>query len=214
MGYLNDKDKEAVRRKFEALKDDVTIVFFTQETECRFCKDTHGLVEEVISLSDKLSLEVHDFAKERDKAVEYGVDKIPALIPVGEKDYGIRFFGIPAGYEFAAFIEAIVLASTGESGLNEMSRSELKVLNRPTYIQVFVTPTCPYCMGAVQLAHRISVENENVTGAMVEATEFPHLAGKYQVMGVPKTVVNETIQFEGGLPEDQFVDQVLKVIKA
>jgi hypothetical protein len=68
-------------------------------------------------------------------------------------------------------------------------------------------------MGAVQLAHRIAVENESVTGAMVEATEFPHLAGKYSVMGVPKTVVNETVQFEGGLPEDQFVDQVLKGAK-
>jgi hypothetical protein len=68
-------------------------------------------------------------------------------------------------------------------------------------------------MGAVQLAHRIAVETESVTAAMVEATEFPHLASKYSVMGVPKTVVNETTQFEGGLPEDQFVDQVLKGAK-
>jgi glutaredoxin-like protein len=141
MGLLNDKDKEAVRKKFEALVDDVKIVFFTQETECRFCRDTHNLTEEVVALSDKLSLEVHDFEAEKDEAARYGVDKIPALIPVGQKDYGIRFFGIPAGYEFASFIEAIVLASTGESGLNEMSRNELKVLSSPTYIQVFVTPT-------------------------------------------------------------------------
>ncbi len=213
MGYLSDRDKDAVRKRFEALKGDVKLVLFTQETECQFCRDTHGLVREVVSLSDRLSLEVHDFAKERDKAAEYGGDQIPALIPGGKKDYGIRFFGIPAGYEFASLIEAIILASTGDSGLSEMSRNELKALNKPTHIQVFVTPTCPYCMGAVQLAHRIAVENENVTSAMIEATEFPHLASKYQVMGVPKTVVNESIQFEGGLPEDQFVDQVLRVVK-
>jgi glutaredoxin-like protein len=214
MGYLKDNDKEAVKNRFDSLTDDVKIVLFTQKMECPFCRDTHGLTEEVVSLSDKLTLEVHDFEENKDLAGEYGVDKIPALIPVGKRDYGIRFFGIPAGYEFASFVEALILASTGDSGLSTVSKSEIKAVGKPTNIQVFVTPTCPYCARAVNLAHRLAVENEFIQGAMVEATEFPHLATKYSVMGVPRTIVNETVQFEGALPEEQFVEQVLRDFKS
>jgi len=61
----------------------------------------------------------------------------------------------------------------------------------------------------VKLAHELAIENDHITSDMVEVTEYPDLARKYQVRGVPKTVVNDTVEFVGALPEAEFVAQVL-----
>jgi len=62
------------------------------------------------------------------------------------------------------------------------------------------------------LAHRLAMESDWIRADMVEATEFPHLANKYQVYGVPRTVINETIQVEGAVPEPMFVEELMKVM--
>ena len=54
----------------------------------------------------------------------------------------------------------------------------------------------------------MAVENEHITAEVIEITEFPEMGNRYQVYGVPKVVINESIQFEGALPEPQFVAQV------
>jgi alkyl hydroperoxide reductase subunit AhpF len=77
----------------------------------------------------------------------------------------------------------------------------LAQVEEPVHVQVFVTPTCPYCQSSVMLAHQMAVASPMVRGDMVEATEFPHLATKYQVMGVPRTVINESVHIEGAVPE-------------
>lgn len=64
----------------------------------------------------------------------------------------------------------------------------------------------------MRLAHHLAVASDAIRGDCVEATEFPELAQRYSVMAVPKTVVNDTVSFEGALPEGQFVDQVLRAV--
>jgi predicted DsbA family dithiol-disulfide isomerase len=64
----------------------------------------------------------------------------------------------------------------------------------------------------VVLAHRLAMESEWITADMVEATEFPHLANKYQVYGVPRTVINETFHIEGAVPEPMLVNELMKVL--
>ena len=83
-------------------------------------------------------------------------------------------------------------------------------MSKPVHIQVFITLTCPYCPMAVQLAHEMAMESTLITSDMVEATEFPHLAHKYNVAAVPKIVINETIEFEGALPEQDFLNYVMR----
>jgi glutaredoxin-like protein len=138
---LGERERRYVLQKFQGLKDPVRLVMFTQETECEFCADTRALVEQVASLSPLLSAEVYNFVLDREKATEYRVDKIPAIAIVGAADYGLRYYGIPAGYEFAALIEDIVDVSRGDSGLSAESRSQLKQLDAPVHLQVFTTPT-------------------------------------------------------------------------
>ena len=227
MELLNKDVREVTAKKLEAeLADKVMLHLFTQEThllvvhssvpgiECLYCRETRQLLEEVAALSDKVELVVHDFEAEKDKAAEWGVDKIPATVVVGRAGTGVRFYGIPSGYEYTSLVEAIVDASRGATGLAEATREALRALDRDVRIQVFVTPTCPYCTTAVRLAHQMAVESPRVRGEMVEATEFPHLAQRYAVFGVPKTVVNETEVFDGAVPEAVFLGHVLKAAGA
>ncbi len=212
MGLLKEKDKEIVKKEFSKLKNDVTLIVFTQELECEYCKETRELVEELSTLSDKIKVEVYDFAIDKEKVNEYGIDKIPAIVVKGVRDYGIRFYGIPAGYEFTTLIEDIIDVSTGESGLLNQTKEKIHTIDKPVHIQVFVTPTCPFCPAAVRTAHKMAIESPLIRADMVEAIEFPHLAHKYGVMGVPKVVINDKISFEGALPEPHFLQHVLLAI--
>ena len=226
MDILTKEVREATERRFsEALVNDVKIIHFTQEPsrlvlpnhlqgqECMFCKETKSLLHDVCSLSEKIDLMLFDFLADAEKAKEYNIDKIPATIITGNAEKNIRIFGIPSGYEYASFIEAIVDASKGSTSLNPETIEALREIDSPIHIQTFVTPTCPYCTTSVRFGHQFALESSHITADMVEATEFPHLTQKYNVVGVPRTVINESITVEGAVPEETFLEQVLKAIK-
>jgi glutaredoxin-like protein len=205
MPLLKEEDRQSLIKEFEALQNPVKLVMFTQELECQYCRETRMIAEEVAELSDMISLEVYNFVTDKEVAEQYDIDKIPAIAVLrgGDepKDYGIRFYGIPSGYEFSSLIEDVMMVSQGESGLSEKTKAQVAELTQPVHFQVFVTPTCPYCPRAVRLAHQLALESELIKGDMVEAIEFPHLSMKYQVQGVPRTVINETVHIEGAVPE-------------
>jgi len=99
------------------------------------------MMQEVATLSEWLSLDIHDYLLDKDQVVAYGVDKVPATIVRNAKDYGIRFYGLPAGYGFANLLDAVLAVSQGDAGLSDVTRGKLKVLSRPLHLEVFVTPT-------------------------------------------------------------------------
>lgn len=209
MALIPEQHKSHVREELASLQNPVRIVVFTQEVECQFCREARELAEEIAQLSDKVSVEVFDLMRDAKKAAEYGIDKVPALALVGKQDYGIRHYGIPAGYEFGTFLKDLKMASEGRTEISEKSRAKLASIKAPVHIQVFVTPTCPYCPMAVSLAHQFAIENSLVRADMIDLTEFPHLGQKYAVMGVPKVVINERVEFTGLLPEDQFLQHLI-----
>jgi len=141
VAMLKDEDREQFRKRLEGLVNPVQLVIFTQTLECEFCAETHALVEEVAALSDKVEGVIYDFVLDKDKADDYGVDKIPAIAVMGQKDYGVRFYGMPAGYELASLLEAMDTVSTGESGLSEATKEALAQIDEPVHFEVFVTPT-------------------------------------------------------------------------
>jgi len=143
------------------------------------------------------------------KRDDYGIDKVPATVVEGQIDYGIRFYGLPSGYEFAALLEALRMASSGNSMLATSTREQLKALAKPVHIQVFVTPLCPYCVEAVQTAQQMAIESELIMTDVVEATEFPQLSQKYRVFVVPKVIINETVEFVGAVSEAEFLEHVM-----
>jgi len=214
MALLKDEVQNEARERFKKLTGPIRLVNFTQKIECHYCEETRRLTEEVASLSPKISSQIYNFTLDKEKAQQYKIDKIPAVVVEAETDYGIRFFGIPGGYEFNSFISAIYDVSRKATDLSVESKDKIGKIDKPVHIQVFVTLTCPYCPSAVQMAHKLALESEYIISDMVESAEFPHLVNKYGVMGVPKVVINEEFGFEGALPETSFVEEVVKASKS
>ncbi len=214
MGLIAEQDRTYLREEFDKMEHPVRLVLFTREEECQFCDETRQIVEELASLSDNVEAEVLDVQAEADRARALGVDKVPAIAILradGEPaDYGIRYYGIPSGYEFSSLVEDIFMVGRGDSGLQTATREALAGLKAPVHIQVFVTPTCPYCPRAVHMAHQMAFESPLVHADMVEAMEFPDLAVKYEVMGVPRIVINEETHVEGAVPEPVMLQAVLE----
>jgi glutaredoxin-like protein len=207
---IPDDKKELLKNDFNGkLVDPVKIVMFTQELECRFCSDTRKLVQDLATLNDKITTEIYDFVADAAKAKEYGIDKIPALAIIGKKDYGVRIYGIPYGYELQTLIEAIINVSKGKTDLSDKTKLILKEVKSPVHIQVFVTLTCPHCPVAAAVAHKLAIESDLVKADVIETSEFPDLAMKYNVIGVPKIVINEKVEFVGAFNEDLFAEHVL-----
>jgi glutaredoxin-like protein len=213
MGLLNEKDAKIVGERLSKLPRSVTLALFTDELECELCLQTRELLEELAALSSgKVLVELYDLARDQEKADAWGIDKAPGISvrAAGTEDHGIRFFGIPAGYEFASLMETIDMMARGDSGLAPATREKLKGLKAPIDLQVFVTPTCPYCPRAVLTAFRMAMESSLVRASMVEATEFPELSSRYNVSGVPHTVIGDSPQaMIGAYPEAAAVDMLL-----
>jgi glutaredoxin-like protein len=211
---LNDEIIDQVQQVFEDLEKPVQVLFFGQKTECEYCADALQLIEEVTGISDKLDLSVYDIDDDAAVAQQYKADKTPGLVIAGRDgdqilDYGIRYAGIPSGHEFSSLINDLVLVSGRESGLNEETRQFLDGLTQPVLLQVFVTPTCPYCPRAVVLAHQMALESPMVEAEMVEAMEFPELATRFGVSGVPQTTINEGAgTVVGAVPEEHLVSEI------
>ncbi len=210
MSLLPDDKKELLRAEFkEKLVDPVKLIMFTQEMECRYCSETRQLAQEMTTLSDKISVDVFDFVADVQKAQEYGIDKIPAIAVLGKIDYGVRIFGIPYGYELQTLIEAITNVSRGTTDLSDKTKEIIKDIKNPVHIQVFVTLTCPHCPTAAAIAHKLAVQSDMIRADVIDAQEFPALAQKYSVIGVPKIVINETVEFMGAFNEDLFAEQAV-----
>ena len=210
MSLIPDDKKELLKTDFSTkLEDPVRIVMFTQEVECRFCSDTRQLVQELATLNDKIKVEVYDFVANADKAKELGIDKIPALAIIGKKDYGVRIYGIPYGYELQTLISAVIGVSNGKTDLSDKTKTILADVKSPVHIQVFVTLTCPHCPAAASIAHKLAIESDMISADVIDSSEFAVLAQKYSVIGVPKIIINEKVEFVGAFNEDLFAEHVL-----
>jgi len=211
MSLIPDEQRDRIKSELaEKLANPVRVIMFTQAMECKFCADTKQLIYELAELNDKIQAEVHDFVADTQLAQQYGVNKIPAIVIRSEKDYGIRFYGFPYGYEFQTLMETLASVSRGQTNLSEQTKQKLREIKIPINIKVFTTLTCPHCPTAAAMAHKFAIENNLITAEAIDANEFSDMAIKYGVMGVPKIVVNEKIEFVGALPEDMFLEQVLK----
>ena len=143
MAFLQERDREVVRHEFEKLTGPVKLVVFSQELAAAdLCRQNEQLVREVAELTDgKATVEVLNLAIDRDRAEAYGVDQVPAIVVEGARDYGLRFYGVPSGYEFSNLVDAIILASTGEPSLTDETKASLETLTELVDIKVFSTPT-------------------------------------------------------------------------
>ncbi|MEM0480758.1 MAG: thioredoxin family protein [Candidatus Aenigmatarchaeota archaeon] len=210
MAILSEQDKKEIKKMLDGnLVNKVTILFFNGNTkECIYCKEIEELLKELESLSDKIEVKIYDINSE--VAKKYDVKYAPTIL--FEQKPNVRYLGIPSGYEFGAFLEDIIHISKDEVHLKLSTAKIISQINKKVEIKVFVTPTCPYCPKAVHIAHQFAMLNPNIVAEMIEAIEFEDLANKYEVMAVPKIVINDKVEFEGAVPEEYFAEQVIKAL--
>lgn len=219
VALLSASDRSQLQDLFRKAERKARILVFTDGEgarggRCQYCDETVKLIDELASLSDRVEHEIVDARENPEKARLYQVDKVPALVLLREDgtQTRARYFGIPAGYEFGSLVEDLVDIANERTRLTDATRRRLSEIAVPVHIQVFVTPTCPYCPNAVRLAHQFAMESPFVTADSVEALEFPELADRYGVYGVPKIVINDKEEVEGAVPEAVMLRHVLAAI--
>jgi alkyl hydroperoxide reductase subunit AhpF len=147
MSLLSPADQEKLRESFDEMTSPVRVLFFTQTLDCEPCVQTRRILDELPALSDKIAIEEVNFILEKDKAAQYGIDRVPALALLSQDGAGqthdsrIRFLGTPGGYEFVSLVQALMLVGGHESSLTAENRRRVVAVNTPTTIQVFSTPT-------------------------------------------------------------------------
>ncbi len=215
---LDDEIVKQLTEIFDNMKNSVALLFFGSQVDCDYCSQTVQLLEEIAFLSDKIELHKFDKDENQEEMKLFNVDKVPGIVIASIKDghwvnHGIRYAGIPAGYEFTSLIRDILMVSSGDSGLNQETRTYLTSLEKPIFLQVFVTPTCPSCPQAVALAHQMAFESPMVEAEMIETMEFPMLANKFGVSGVPHTTINfGANELIGSAPESVLLDKIRSVV--
>ena len=217
---LNEQVTRQINEVFAELKEPVQVLLFASKENCEYCAETRQLLEEVTDLHNLLELETYDLHEDAETADRFHVSSVPGIVIAARdgsevKHLGIHFSGIPSGHEFSTLINDIVMVSRRESGLDQRTRDFLKSLDKPLDLQVFVTPTCPYCPRAVLLAHQMAMENPGMIRAEgVEAMEFPELASRFNVSGVPQTVINAGAGIVvGAVPEQNLLAEITRIMQ-
>jgi len=213
LAILKSHEREYVENVFKLVNNEVKMAFFSEQPEKQSGRETHEIIEEISSISDKIILTVYDFEKDHAKVQDYKIDKTPAIVVEGDSDYGIRIFGVPSGYLVSSLIEDVVQVSKNESELSDETKQKLKEVVNPLKIEVFVKPTSPYSPSLVNIAHRMALENKNISAHLVNITDYPHLAMRFNIEDVPHTVVNGRESVEGALDEKDFTDKILQAYR-
>lgn len=191
MALLSESDREAIKEHFEKITRDVPVTLTRAPGKC----DTEDILNELADLTPKLKVSVK----------ESGESEMVPSLDIGETGR-VLFHGTPAGYEFSSLLTGIIDNGRDEQTLTRETMDFLDGLQEDLNIKVFVTPTCPHCPPSVVLAHRMAAYSPRVTAEAIEANEFQDLAVKYQVQGVPRTVINETFTAEGSQPESYLIE--------
>ncbi len=217
---LQAKDEEYVKDLFQKnLVDEVKLTLIVQSQggdkvnkfNEPYLPYAEEIIQEIASLSDKIVVNIYKDSPEKEK--EYAIKNISALFVEGKNtDKNIVYYGMPSGHEFSSLLEDIIDVSRGLTNLPELVKDKIRKISSAVEILVFVTPACPYCPKAVRTAHQFALENKNIKGVMIEANEYPEWSEKYSVYAVPKIVINEKVQFEGALPEEEFLNSVYEAI--
>jgi alkyl hydroperoxide reductase subunit F len=208
---IDDDAAADIKKVLDALASPVRLVVFTAANDDASMVQLK-ILREMAALSTKVSLEELDLHKDASEAESYAVEMTPCTIVRGEKDHRIRFYGVTSGMEFPTLLEDVLMVSFKKTELDPQLEEMVRGISVPVHIRVMVTLTCPYCPRMVRLAHQFAYLNENIKGDMVEASQFQDLSQRYDVHGVPHTVINETFNLQGAMEAGPFYLQVLKAV--
>lgn len=202
---------DQIRDILKDMINPITILLFTDK-DCDTCKETKQLLEETSELSNKITLRTIELEDASNELELYDIKLAPSFVFLDHENVykGVKFNGIPAGHEINSFISAILEMSGVSFNFSDDILKRIENITEPVDIKVFVTLSCPHCPGAVQTAHRMAMLNKNIKAEMIEAQTFYDLSTKYNVSGVPKIIINDTLELVGNQPIEAFLDKLGK----
>ncbi len=206
---IPDDVKKVIKDTFlKELKDDVLVEVYTKKgVNDQFNEAATALVKAMAELSDKVKVSFHTIGDEQ--SVKRNVTRSPSVLIAPDK-YRIRYIGAPLGEEGRSFLVALMMASTGKSILTAPSMEKIGGIREKRDVQVFVSPTCPYCPQQVLQAFAAAVVKPDLVSAeAVEIYENQDLAESLGSLAVPQTFINGTFTGAGLQPEEWFVESLL-----
>jgi len=215
--FLDDASREAIRQRLGEGGNQVTLHVFIQDDEQAengqaqtISKDTVDLMEELAEAAGNIRVRVYEPDQDMHVFTHYGITEVPTVMPMAERDEGIRFVGLPHGYEFASLLDTVAaMRNDEEPEVSPELLERLAELRGPTNLKVFYTPTCPHCPRAVRNAIQLARASDQITVELIEALQFPHLRQTYQVFAVPRTVINDIAVFDGAGTVDDVVSHII-----
>ena len=211
MQIMDEDIERRLRNKFEKeMKREIEIVVIKsdKEEECQLCGLTIELINKLSEVSNKIKVKIYE--KSSAAAKKYSIERVPSIL-IDPTNYKIVYTGAPIGEEGWAFIETMVLVSQDDSKLSQEAREKLKELKDERHIEVYVTPTCPYCPLAVLLANKVAIEGKGkVKAECIEVQENMDLAMKYNIRSVPQQIIDGKVSSVGVQPELKFVEDVIR----
>jgi glutaredoxin-like protein len=204
-------DLEAVENKFCALRNNVKLIFFAREAECVHCKEARRLYESIASITHKIEFDFYNFTIDEEKDREYQIFAVPALAIIGEKDYGIRYYGYPQGPELNDFLDNIIYVSKGEITLKSDAAMKLALSKKQIQLKIFIFRNCLFSLPLAKLGIKLAIASDDLKVDIIHADEFMELAEEYNVRGTPMTVINDNKSFYGALDEKEYVNKILEL---
>ena len=211
MGMFNDSVKAQAKEVLGEMRETVVLTYFSQEIECETCGTATQFLEELAGLDERIVLEKKDFLKDRELAEKIGIHHIPAFAvsaPGGR--FPVRYYGIPSGYEFGAFLRVLVLYSTGKV-VEKIDTARLESIDRDINIKVFVLVTCPSCPVMAYQGATLAWLSPKITTEIIEANGFADLSTRFSVGTVPKIVINDTVEMTGVVPPEELTAALMSL---
>jgi thioredoxin reductase (NADPH) len=204
-----DETKKVLSDTFRQLENVVEIEVYLSKEPDQYNEATSILLTGIAGLTDKIK--VHFFTLESDEAKHKGITRSPTIL-ISPDRFKISYVGAPVGEEGRTLIMAIILASNNGTLLSEQSLKRLYDLKEPRHIQVFVSPTCPYCPQHALVAISAAIAlSELITVEVIEMYENRDYVDKYHILTVPFTVINEVMIGSGIRPPELFVEEILSL---
>lgn len=206
---LSEQDRGVIERKFaQNMKDEVTLLLFADDGSA-IAKELLDISKTLASLSDKIKVDAQNSDNGKNQRMkDLHVDRVPCMLVTKGDFTRIRYFGLPAGYEIPPLVDAIAELSKAQTSLSPKARLALSTVRRKANIKIFVLETCPFCPTVARHAYRAAIESQNVTAEIIDSSMNPDLAQRHSVLGVPKIILNDSMDITGAIMETEFFEKL------
>ncbi len=207
---LDENLLDQMKNALEHLKNPVRLILFTRDAGCETCPEALSLVRAIKARSPMIALELYDQVMDRDKAQQYGVRYVPAVVVQGGNGRMVRFYGLLESVFLRILLDTIVGVSNRKIWFPENIRRTLSHLEKDVPIQVFVETDCVECRPVAETAIGLGCENDLIAADIIIASDFPDLIKKYSIKKLPKTVFGANLHMDGHVTESQFLEMIFE----